>query len=597
MVDQFIPRIPNVCSASFEELVTSGRPFVDKTAFLKPLLYSGGEVTQLLRPRNFGRSLSMNMLASFVEMNYQAPDDRSRQENLFQGLDVLEDQELCNDFMGRYPVVSIALSEVGGTDFVKAMVAMLQQIRKCLGKYAFLLDSQKQPKHLKKSFQQALKISASSEASLQNRRSNMDNAVALARDCLSFISELLTSEFGQKSMIIVDDYDVPLQQAAAHGYYDYMLMVVIGMMGSAMKGNLNQKRGFFTGCINIAHQSIYTGFNNYSTSDINDPQFADFMGFTREETAKLLREYGMEERLPEVIEWYGGYNIAGSELLCPASVMRFLADAQAPGSSPATFPPHCYRNIPSEREIIETCMRRPKNNDSTRLQSLIDGKAEKIFDLPFTTYPLITSKTPFGTSASLLLGTGCFALAQADPPPERGRILIRIPNKELLNYFSSVADQIFSAHNPAWLEQAGRLRDALFDGTAEEVQDVINSMLTTYITFSSTSHESYYQCFLTEILELVSSEDITVTSIPESVYGYSAVTLRRNSDQKGVIIAYKECEDDRFVTMDNVCDKALELLRTSAHSFLPKQELIKEVVKYGIAFTGKYCQVTKADQE
>ncbi len=596
MVDQFIPRIPNACSASFEELVTSGRPFVDKTAFLKPLLYSGGEVTQLLRPRNFGRSLSMNMLASFVEMNYQAPDDRSRQENLFQGLDVLEDQELCNDFMGRYPVVSISLGCVGGSTFPEAMQSMLSQLRELFAKFNFLQESPKQSENFRQSLRYKLQICAEENFALLSEN-NLRTAVDVARDSLGFLSYTLFREYGRRSMIIVDDYDVPLQQATAHGYYDDMLRVVIGMMGSAMKGNNNQENGFFTGCINIAHQSIYTGFNNYSTSDINDPQFADFMGFTREETAKLLRENGMEERLPEVIEWYGGYNIAGSELLCPASVMRFITDAQAPGSSPATFPPHCYRNIPSEREIIETCMRRPKNNDSTRLQSLIDGKAEKIFDLPFTTYPLITSKTPFGTSASLLLGTGCFALAQADPPPERGRILIRIPNKELLNYFSSVADQIFSAHNPAWLEQAGRLRDALFDGTAEEVQDVINSMLTTYITFSSTSHESYYQCFLTEILELVSSEDITVTSIPESVYGYSAVTLRRNSDQKGVIIAYKECEDDRFVTMDNVCDKALELIRTSAHSFLPKQGLIKEVVKYGIAFTGKYCQVKKADPE
>ncbi len=597
MTAQFTSGSQPANTGSFEELVTSGRPFVDKTAFLSQLLLSGRAVTFFQRPRNFGRTMSMDMLASFVEMSYQDPGDTSRQEKLFQGLDVLEDQELCNDFMGRYPVVSIALSEVGGTDFVKAMVAMLQQIRKCLGKYAFLLDSQKQPKHLKKSFQQALKISASSEASLRNRRSNMDNAVALARDCLSFISELLTSEFGQKSMIIVDDYDVPLQQAAAHGYYDYMLMVVIGMMGSAMKGNLNQKRGFFTGCINIAHQSIYTGFNNYSTSDINDPQFADFMGFTREETAKLLREYGMEERLPDVIEWYGGYNIAGTELLCPASVMRFIADAQAPGSSPATFPPRCYRDIPSDREIIETCMRRRNDSDSARLQSLINGDSEEIDPSQFTTYPLITTRTDLGTTATLLLGTGCFTQDPEKEPQDSYNLMIRIPNREIHCCFKSVADQLFSTQNPAWLEQAGRLRDSLFDGTTEEVEDVINSMLTTYITFSSTSHESYYQSFLTGVLDLVSSEDVTVSSIPESGNGYSAITLQRKSDLKGVIIEYKESEDDRFITMDNVCDKALEQIQASSQNFQLKQDKCREILKYGIAFTGRLCKVRKADSE
>ncbi len=596
MVDQFTSGSQPANTGSFEELVTSGRPFVDKTAFLKSLLYSGGEVTQLLRPRNFGRTMSMDMLASFVEMNYQAPDDRSRQENLFQGLDVLKDQELCNDFMGRYPVVSISLGGVGGTGFSEALQSMLSQLRKLLAKFSFLQDSPKQSDEIRRSLCNRLRICTEKNFALLSEI-NLRTAVNVAKSSLNLISKTLFREYGRRSMIIVDDYDVPLQQATAHGYYDDMLRIVVGMMGSAMKGNNNQENCFFTGCINIAHQSIYTGFNNYITLGHRDPRLAGLMGFTREETAKLLRECGMEERLPEVIEWYGGYNIAGTELLCPASVMRFIADAKAPGSSPATFPPHCYRNITSEREIIETLISRQDDNDSETLQSIINGNSEEIDPSQFTTYPLITTRTDLGTTATLLLGTGCFTLDPEKKPQDSYNLMIRIPNREIRCCFKSVADQLFSAHNPAWLEQAGRLRDSLFDGTTEEVEDVINSMLMTYIAFSSTSHESYYQGFLTGVLGLVSSEDVTVSSIPESGNGYSAITLQRKSDLKAVIIAYKESADARFVTMDNVCDKALEQIQASSHNFQLKQDKCREILKYGIAFTGRRCKVRKADPE
>ena len=596
MTDRFTPSIPPASTASFEELVTCGRPFVDKTAFLNPLLHSGCKVTQFLRPRGFGRSLSMDMLASFVEMNYQDPGDTSRQERLFQGLDVLEDQELCSKFMGSYPVIKLSLGDVGGTSFPEAVQSMLSQLRELFAKFSFLQDSPKQPDEIRQSLHNKLRICTEENFALLSE-GNLSTSLHTAWQSLAFLSDILFCEYGKQSIIIVDDYDVPLQQGTAHGYYKEILEAVIGMMGHAMKGNASQMKGFFTGCINIAHQSIFGGFNNYVTFGPRSHWFTDFMGFTREETAELLREYSMEERLPEVIEWYGGYSMDGPELLCPASVMNFIADAKAPGSNPATLSLRRYRDIPSDREIIEACMNSTHINDCQRLQALIDGSSETISLTCFTTYPRITGDTRFDSTATLLLGTGCFTMDPAKEPLDWDKLAIRIPNREILCCFQSVADQLFSSQNHEWREQAVKLRDSLLDGATDKVWDAIGIMLENFIAFRSNAHENYYQCFLTGVLNLVSTEDVSVTSTPERGGGYSAITLRRKSDQTAVIIEYKESEDGSFATLDKVSDKALEHLQASQYKHLLEDEGFTRILSYGLGFTGRDCVVTMADPE
>ncbi len=579
----------------FEELINSNFKYVDKTSYLETLLGSGKAVTLFLRPRRFGKTLSMSMIASFLEMNYLDPEDRSRQEKLFHNLAVYDNKKLCDEYMGRYPVVSITLKEVDGIDFIYAMKSLLQQLRDLYERYRFLLDSPKQPKEVKQALQEKIEICSVEKFSLTNEI-NLRTAVDVARDSLNFLCNALFREYSQKVYVLIDEYDVPLQKASVNGYYDKMLMVIRGMMGKALKTNSSMKRGLVTGCLRIAHQSIFTGLNNFSTSDLNDNLYAGFMGFTRDETVKLLKEYGLEKKLPDVMEWYDGYNFAGNDMLCPWSLMKYISST-INSADPRSFSPQCFWNNSSGNDIIELCMKHPDSNDSERLQNLIDGNTEEIEPSEFTTYPEITTHTDFETFITMMLHTGYFTTVKNVKPKEPGNIVVKIPNKEVLECFRLKRNYLFGRKNSEWVEQAYKLRDALFDGKSEEVQDIINNMLMTFISFRDSSNESYYHGFMTGVLGLVKSEGVSFSSNKESGNGYSDIILRRVKDKKGVILEFKKSEDDRFVTLDNVCDKALEQIQTNNYDFHLKQDHFKEILKYGIAFTGKYCQVKKADIE
>ena len=220
---------------NFDKLISRRKIYIDKTSFLESLLTSGDDVALLLRPRRFGKTLSMSMIESFLEINYQDPEDRSRQEKLFKNLAVYKNKELCDEYMGRYPVVSISLKSVKGTDFCDAMKSMLRLLRNLFEKYRFLLDSDKQYEEIKNSLRNKIIICSDDNLDLRCIPSNMDKAVATAKDSLKFLGDMLFREYGQRVFFIVDEYDVPLQKAKVNGYYDEMLDVVRDMLGNALK--------------------------------------------------------------------------------------------------------------------------------------------------------------------------------------------------------------------------------------------------------------------------------------------------------------------------------------------------------------------------
>jgi hypothetical protein len=577
----------------FEKLRNQGKIYIDKTSCLKTLL-SGAEVTLLLRPRRFGKTLSMSMIEKFVEINYSNPDDRSRQEKLFEGLAVYKDRELCDEFMGRHPVVSISLKSVKGTDFCDAMKSMLRLLRDFFKKYRFLLNSEKQPPEAKDSLRKKLQICYSDDFNLEDTV-NLKNAAGIAKDSLLFISSMLFDEYGRKAVIIVDEYDVPLQKAKVNGYYDEMLDVVGDMLGNALKTNNSMEKGFVTGCLRIAFQSIFTDFNNFVTCGLDDAPYSEFIGLTKNETAELLKKCNMEERLNDVQTWYNGYNIAGSDMLCPWSVLKFLARANNPKNNPATFMPENYWANSSGNDIIELCMRHPNSSDSQRLQNLIDGKTEVIRNCEFTTYPSISTDTDFNTFATLMLHTGYFTRARDLKSAGDNTTVIRIPNEEIRRCFKNKAEELFSDGNSEWVEKAYSLRDALFKGEPKDVQSIISDMLMTFISFRDSSYESYYHGFMTGVLSMVTTSDLTLKSNQESGNGYSDVILK-NSDGPAVIMEFKRCEDNEPITRVRVCADALAQIDEKKYDFDLRQKGCTEILKYGIAFYGKSCTVKMAEK-
>ena len=587
----------------FEELVAKGKKYVDKTGVLKQLLESGDAVSLLLRPRRFGKTLSMSMLQNFLELNYADPQDRSRQERLFNQFEVYDNKELCDRHMGRYPVISLSLKDVDGIDFVKAMGSMKTLLSEIFDKYSFLLESDKQSEANKSSLREKIDICSSAKLNL-SATENMNMLTEVVKSSLKFLSRMLYREYGLKSIIIVDEYDVPLQKAKANSkrktspeeldYYDQMLDVVRGMLSAALKTNSFMKKGFVTGCLKIAHQSVFTGINNFSCYGVKDAPYSKFIGFTREETVNLLKECGMENRLEDVLTWYDGYNIGGSEMLCPWSVLNFLSRALAPENDPATFMPESYWANSSGNDAIEICMKHPDPDDTQRLQNLIDGKTEVITLSEFTTYPEIKNDTDFDTFATMMLHTGYFTYASR-PVPSDDMAEIRIPNEEVRNCFKKKAERMFSKRNPEWAQSAGSLRDALFAGDAPKVQNIINDMLINFISVRDASHESFYHGFMAGVLSIATSNEIQMTSNQESGDGFHDLILTNDNDLSAAILEFKKTKDKRPVEWIKLCEKAMEQININRYDFNLKQDGYDRILKYGIAFHGKSCKVKMAE--
>jgi hypothetical protein len=602
---------------NFDKLISRRKIYIDKTSFLESLLTSGDDVALLLRPRRFGKTLSMSMIESFLEINYQKPEDRSRQEKLFKNLAVYKNKELCDEYMGRYPVVSISLKEVEGDNFIDAMMSLLRLLRNLFEKYRFLLDSDKQPDEAKNSLRIKLKTCYNDELNLKDDV-KLELAKSIAKDSLKFIGDMLFREYGQRVFFIVDEYDVPLQKATAGSYYDDMLGVVRGMLSSALKTNNSMEKGFVTGCLRISHQSIFTGINHFATFGLTNMQYSTFIGLTKEETEQLLKDCGMENRMDDVRTWYDGYNMAGNDILCPWSVLSFLADALTSGKTPASFKPQIYWINSSGNDIVDQYMRYPTPEDSEKLQKLINGESVNIELCEFETYPDITDKHDFDVFATLMLHTGYFTYSKdevgetykdsaetqipiesenefdSDAESLDSTALIKIPNREVLSCFIRKRNRIFGRKNPEWLEKGCSLRDALFAGEQENVQKIIDSMLMTFISFRDTAYESYYHGFMTGVLSMIATEDIVIKSNQESGNGYFDIILTKKEGKTAVILEFKKSGDDRFITQDRVCDEALDQIESNQYDFHLKQNGCIRILKYGIAFYGKGCTVKMA---
>ena len=588
----------------FEKLITMGKVYVDKTEELEKLIKSGADVTLLLRPRRFGKTLSMSMLQNFLELNYANPEDRSRQKRLFQNLNVYGNREFCDRHMGRHPVISISLKDVDGETFEDAMRVMKIILLKFFQKFRFLLNSDKQYEDNKNLLKEKFDICSSTKLNLSDAE-NMSMLKEVAKDSLAFISGMLYDEYGLKSIIIVDEYDVPLQKAKANSkkktspdekdYYDKMLEVIRGMLGLVLKTNSFMEKGFVTGCLRIAHQSIFTGINNFATCGIANAKHSGFIGLTKQETVNLLKQCGMENRLEDVLTWYDGYNIAGKEMICPWSVMNFLSEALQPDNDPAAFPPNIYWANTSGNDAIEICMKRPDATVSQRLQNLMDGNTEEIELKEFETYPDIRREGNFNTFATLLLHTGYFTYVGDAVSTKTGKTTIRIPNEEVRKCFENRAKHLFSDDNSEWKDKVLSLRDELFNANAAGVQHIINDMLINFISVRDTSYESFYHGFMTGALSIATSNEVKMTSNQESGDGFSDLILQRKKDQSAVILEFKKSDSDSLAAQFKLCDKAIEQISQNRYDFKLKQDCYERIVKYGIAFYGKSCMVKIAD--
>lgn len=517
-------------------------------------------------------------------MNYADPADNTKARKLFSDLAVAKDQAFCKKHLGRYPVIALSLKGIDGAGFQDALEMFLSKIFNLYRKFDFLLASSRLSHEEKEAFRYIYNFS-----NIQYRDWNdqtlFTRAVSVTKSSLFNLTAFLFSEFGLRSVVLVDEYDVPLQKACAGGYYEKMLDAVRGMFENVFKTNDYLEKGVVSGCLRISHESIFTGINNFSVYTVLEPRFGNFIGFTKKEVKTLLSEQGLSSRGAEVISWYDGYNFGGEERLCPWSVLNFCDSAKNGGEQ--VRPQNFWANS-SGNDIIEICIKGYDENNSLILQDLLDGKTVEIPSQEFASYPELTSASDFETMLYMMLNTGYLTAVEQ---LGNGKLKVKIPNREILECFRQKIEHIFSRKNSAWLHKGTELKQALADGDAIKAQELINEMLLNFVSIRDPAKESFYHAFLSGVLSMTVRSSETLKSDVESGDGYADLMYIDDAKELVVLIECKKIKTGE--NLKQICAEALMQIDNKRYAFPFAQKGYK-VQKYGIAFIGKSCKVSKA---
>ena len=553
---------------NFEKIRENDYYYVDKTGMIKDLLMSGSEVTLFTRPRRFGKSLNMSMLKSFFSID----EEPEKQLKIFEKLQIATEKKLCEAYMGKYPVLFLSLKEISALEYEKARAMIVFAVNELARKNQFILQSEKMSDVDKEVYRRLLD-------------NDMNDAVLI--NSLKLLSGFLKKYYGSKTIILIDEYDVPLAKAFEQGYYNEMTELIRGFFGQALKSNDNLEFAVLTGCMRISKESIFTGLNNLRVCSITDVNFEEFFGFTDDEVKKVLEYYGFEEKYQQVKEWYDGYQFGNVEVYCPWDVMNYVASLQ---NDPSAFPQNYWMNT-SSNEIVRRFIRKADNGTVRReIERLVAGEEiEKEIHQELTYQDMYTS---IENMWSVLFTTGYLTKRGTG----NGRnIRLTIPNREIRDIFTTQIMTWFKEN----VEKDGKtLRDfclALEEGRTEEVERILSIYLKKTISIRDTfvqkkMKENFYHGILIGILGL--KEHWGISSNRESGDGYSDIVIETEDMEKGIIIEAKYAEDG---DLQKACEKALAQIEDNHYEEELEDEGIEDILKYGIAFYKKRCRVIKCN--
>ena len=552
---------------NFEKVRENDYYYVDKTGMIRDLVMSGAEVTLFTRPRRFGKSLNMSMLRSFFSI---APQENE----IFDGLEILRESEICDKYMGKYPVILLSLKEISAMEYAKAKELLVLNINEMARKHQYLLESNRLSEIDKDVYQRLL-------------RTDMTEGVMV--NSLKNLSELLNKYYGKKAIILIDEYDVPLAKAFEQGYYNEMTDLIRGFLSQALKSNDNLEFAVLTGCMRISKESIFTGLNNLRICSITDVNFDEFFGFTDTEVKALLEYYNCSGQYEEIKEWYDGYRFGNVEVYCPWDVLNYLESLQ---SNQTAIPQNYWINT-SSNEIVRRFVQKADNGTIRReIERLVAGEEiEKEIHQELTYKDMYTS---IENMWSVLFTTGY--LTQRGT--ENGRIYrLAIPNREIRDIYTSQIMLWFKENVEKDGETLANFCQALEGGVPETVEKILGTYLKKTISIRDTfvqkkMKENFYHGILIGILGL--KERWGISSNKESGDGYSDIVIETEDMEKGIIIEAKYAEDGN---LEAACEKALKQIENNHYEEELKDEGIDDILKYGIAFYKKRCKVMKIKED
>jgi hypothetical protein len=549
----------------FQEIRRNGFYYIDKTGLIEQLLDSWGKVNLFTRPCRFGKSLNMSMLRYFFEIGTD--------KTLFDGLHILQRKDLCDEYMGRFPVVFLTLKGVDGLTFEKATNKLINIVALEAERFIFLKDSDKLTDNEKQRYCALVKM--------QDGKYAMDEDTL--ESALQTLSELLYRHYGQKVVILVDEYDVPLDKAYQNGYYKEMVSMIRSLFGEALKTNEFLQFAVLTGCLRVSRESIFTGLNNFKIFSITDARFDEQFGFTEDEVGKMLKDYHLEEHLAEMKEWYDGYHFGDADIYCPWDVINRVDDlCDTPEAKPK-----CYWINSSGNALVKRFVSIANRTTQDEIEHLIAGEPiEKSVRLDLT-YDEIDKS--IDNIWSVLFTTGY--LTQAGMT-EQGAYKLVIPNKEVRTVYISQIQEWFKQKIADNTEQMAYFWKAIEDGNAEIIEQYLNQILSNTISVFDTKapemeKENSYHTFLAGML--TGNTDWVVKSNVEAGEGFADIIIKPQNPNDGIIFELMYSKEASG--LDKACERAIKQIRDRRYLEYLKNDGRHNMIFYGIAFYKKRCKV------
>ncbi len=552
----------------FEKIRQEDFYYVDKTKLIEQLLSQWGEVNLFTRPRRFGKSLNISMFQSFFETG--------KEKALFDGLEISKNQKLCEEYQGKFPVVSISLKGINGATYEEARGFLIKTINEEARRLSFLCNSTKLNETDLELFNQ-----------LKKKEMTNDTLVYSIRE----LTELLEKHYDKKVIVLIDEYDVPLAKANENGCYDEMVLLIRNLFENGLKTNSSLKFAVLTGCLRVAKESIFTGLNNFKTYSITDKSFDEMFGFTDAEVRELLHYYGQDEYYETVKEWYDGCRFGDTDVYCPWDVINFCSDHRA---DPKLLPKNYWANTSGNSVISHfiDSMNEPRKLTRMELEKLVNGGiVQKEINEELTCKELYSS---IDNLWSTLFMTGYLTQRGA---PDGNRYNLVIPNREIRNIITNHVLKMFKDNIKNDGKMLNGFCNALLNRRADEVEQLFTEYMKKTISIRDTfvrkpAKENFYHGMLLGILGF--KENWSVMSNRESGDGFSDILIRIEDEDVGIVIEVKYAEDGK---LEEECEKALRQVVDLRYAEELEQEGIHTILKYGIACYKKKCKVVMRAEE
>ena len=602
-----------VTGDTFAEVREKNRYYVDKTPYLKTVfsedeavddksLINGTTVLLLTRPRRFGKTMLMNMFESFLKISANEPGNITKHLNYFKDTKILEDKKFCKKYMGQFPVISISLKDVKGKNFKAAYLKLAEVVSAKANEFSFLRDSPNLNDKEKAKFDLLYD-------EMYLKRAD-EEAQSYATSAMSSLASMLYKHFNKQVYILIDEYDVPLAKAQEHGYHKDMVTLMSSFLGFLKDPQRDPEKDtsiiskvVITGCLKVAKNSIFTGVNNLKVNTVTSKidKYTGMIGFTKDETQKILKDYELDDFSQTVKNYYDGYKFYDKEMFCPWDVLNFIDDnfnLKQTGNTDDIKPGNYWDKSSSDSALGEY-LGYLTDNDNQKMQDLVNGKSIS-FQLNDSMNYDTLSEHKSDDFWSLLLHTGYLTVDWEQTQKEElakennKDIFVRIPNLEILDCFeNNILDRfgkILSKDNLAL-----NIANALLEGKVDYVQDKLGPLLRSFVSVRDTAtkapHENYYHGFLNGIFTNCKDSLGEYHSNYESGDGYADITFNNLGGTKACVIEIKVCKEkeSRAKKANEAIEQILEKRYADA---IFEDENITSVNAIGIAFSGKNCAVS-----